>query len=207
MIVKAVRKLTSRNWLNLFEAKYEHVLPKKEGEKKARVIKGRWLFSSRKQKPQYLDYNRPDAVTIVPLTDEPEPRVILVTEFRVPINCYQIAFPAGLLEKDEAVAECAKRELPEETGYEITQVTGVSPAVYSSPGMTDESTAFVFCKCKLAPEGAMQHGDAEDITVLALNKQEVGVLLEQVRAGHRRMSAKCWLLLRMYNTHGSFDGI
>lgn len=52
---------------------------------------------------------------IVPFTKDNE--VIVIKQFRPPLNGYVIEFPAGLCEKGEDITDSAKRELLEETGY------------------------------------------------------------------------------------------
>ena len=58
-----------------------------------------------------------DAVCIVPQTADGE--LLLIREFRYPLNSWCIAFPAGLMEPGELVADCVDRELREETGYAL----------------------------------------------------------------------------------------
>lgn len=82
---------------------------------------------------------------------EEEPRLLLSYEFRYPTGQFLLSVPAGLIdeadkgEKDPAIAT-AIREIGEETGLEVTgtdTVKVVSPLLFSSPGMTDESNALV----------------------------------------------------------------
>ena len=64
----------------------------------------------------------PGAVMIIPL-DEDEAGVIqlvLERQFRYPMGCVMIEFPAGKLDAGELTFDCAKRELFEETGYSAT---------------------------------------------------------------------------------------
>ena len=56
-----------------------------------------------------------DAVCIVPQT--PDGRLLLIREFRYPLNSWCIAFPAGLVDPGEDLAAAVDRELREETGY------------------------------------------------------------------------------------------
>ena len=58
-----------------------------------------------------------DAVCIVPQTADG--KLLLIREFRYPLNSWCIAFPAGLTEPGEDVATCVDRELREETGYAL----------------------------------------------------------------------------------------
>ena len=86
-----------------------------------------------------------DAICIVART--PRESLVMIREFRYPLNSWCIAFPAGLLERGEDPVECADRELREETGYAITpdSRTRLLPqAGYSSTGMSDETVQVIF---------------------------------------------------------------
>ncbi len=95
----------------------------------------------------------PDAVTCVVIVCRPdeEPVLLLSYEYRYPAGRFLLSPPAGLLDPDdrfeaEPVFAAAKREIREETGLEVTdsdRLFSVSPLLFSSPGMTDESNALV----------------------------------------------------------------
>ena len=96
-----------------------------------------------------------DAVSIVGRT--PDDKLVLIKEFRFPLNSWCIAFPAGLVEPGEDLTACADREMREETGYGIrpgTQVQPMAQAGYSSTGLTDETVQIIFADVEKA-------GDAE----------------------------------------------
>ena len=91
-----------------------------------------------------------DAVCIVPQTATGE--LLLIREFRYPLNSWCIAFPAGLMEPGEDLATCVDRELREETGYAL-RADADAPALdplpqagYSSTGLTDETVHVVFAQ-------------------------------------------------------------
>lgn len=67
---------------------------------------------------------------------------ILVKQYRPPMKKYTIEFPAGLLDANETVEQCALRELKEETGYNGT-VKHVSPVTALDPGIGDATAQFV----------------------------------------------------------------
>lgn len=91
-----------------------------------------------------------DAVSIVPRT--PDGKLVLIREFRYPLNSWCIAFPAGLMEPGEDLATCVDRELREETGYALRadlDADALDPlpqAGYSSTGLTDETVHVVFAQ-------------------------------------------------------------
>ena len=94
-----------------------------------------------------------DAVCIVPQT--PDGNLLLIREFRYPLNSWCIAFPAGLKEPGESLAACVDRELREETGYALraeadcANAPALEPlpqAGYSSTGLTDETVHVVFAQ-------------------------------------------------------------
>ena len=67
---------------------------------------------------------------------------VLVAQFRPPIGAITLELPAGLIDAGESPGQAAVRELKEETGF-IGEVSRLSPVVYSSPGLTNESMQLV----------------------------------------------------------------
>lgn len=93
------------------------------------------------------DTNLPNivnAVAIVPVFDDGS--LLLIKEFRYPVNDYVYAFPAGLIDEGEDAKTAAVRELWEETGTKVEEVYTVYDGGYSSEGMTDEKLATVICR-------------------------------------------------------------
>jgi ADP-ribose pyrophosphatase len=69
---------------------------------------------------------------------QPEPGlVVLVKQYRYPLNRELIELPAGRLEKGEIPLDAAKRELKEETGYSASSWLDLCK-MYSAPGFCDE---------------------------------------------------------------------
>src|SRR5215210_7433642 len=66
-------------------------------------------------KDPYYGIERPDAAIIVPLTASGE--VVLVRQYRPPLEMMELGPPAGLVEAGEHPEEAARRELAEETGH------------------------------------------------------------------------------------------
>ncbi|MBR6643700.1 MAG: NUDIX hydrolase [Lachnospiraceae bacterium] len=95
----------------------------------------------------------PDAVTCIVILNirGQEPKLLLDYEYRYPAGQFLLSPPAGLLDpEDAAEAEpllaTAKREIEEETGLTFSEndkLFTISPLLFSTPGMTDESNALV----------------------------------------------------------------
>ena len=117
---------------------------------------------------EYIErVNCDGVVIIVGKTDDD--RVILVEQFRRPVGCNVIGFPAGLVGDDrgnrgESFAEAAKREMVEETGYlpRSIKTLFVGPV---SAGMCKDMVTIVHAKGlkKVGPGGGID--DLEDIKV------------------------------------------
>lgn len=108
-------------------------------------------------------------------------KIILVKQFRVPLKAFTLEFPAGLIDKGESPADCAIRELKEETGY-AGKVILVSPPVCTSPGLSGESIYFVEMEIT-GPQSIQNLDDTEEIDVLEFSKknlkEEITVYLKQ----------------------------
>lgn len=153
-------------WLKLVQA-----------EAIVRDVSKKWIYCTRKE-GEITDSNLPDAVVIVPYVRDKEiTKIILVKEFRIPLGRYQIGFPAGLVDPDETSDSSAKRELLEETGYEVTSILDRSGVLATSAGLTDETFQYLFVEASYLQEPALE--SSEDIEVLKLSLAELSNLMEQ----------------------------
>lgn len=86
----------------------------------------------------------PGASAVVPLlneegSDKPasDPMVLLIRQYRYATNGYLYEVPAGRLDPGEVPAQCATRELKEETGYDAEHTEQLL-TMFTTPGFTDE---------------------------------------------------------------------
>jgi len=82
----------------------------------------------------------PGAAAIVPLLsdlDAEDPSILLLEQYRYAAGGTIWEVPAGVLEPGEDPADCAKRELLEETGAQATKIEHLT-TVFTTPGFTDE---------------------------------------------------------------------
>ncbi|KAG7261812.1 hypothetical protein CRUP_022168 [Coryphaenoides rupestris] len=68
--------------------------------------------------------------------------IVMVKQFRPPLGCCSLEFPAGLIDEGESAEAAALRELKEETGYK-GEVVGVTPVTCLDPGLSNCTTNIV----------------------------------------------------------------
>ncbi|KAM4523961.1 ADP-sugar pyrophosphatase [Fundulus diaphanus] len=68
--------------------------------------------------------------------------VVMVKQFRPPLGCNTLEFPAGLIDEGETAEAAALRELKEETGYK-GEVVGVTPVTCLDPGLSNCTTQII----------------------------------------------------------------
>ncbi|CAE8584498.1 unnamed protein product [Polarella glacialis] len=71
------------------------------------------------------------------------PELLLIKQFRPPMNKDVIEFVAGLVDKGETPEVAALRELKEETGFVKGSIRGVTSPMPMDPGMSNSQVAMV----------------------------------------------------------------
>lgn len=137
------------------------------------------------------------AVAMLPV-DRENRRILLTREFRMPINDYVTAVPAGLVDPGEDVRAAAARELLEETGY-IADEIFILPPAFSCIGLTDETAcaAIVTVKDRVGTELE----DNEEITSEWYSYDEAYRIMTDpdVRTGARaQLLVMMWLASQGY---------
>ena len=81
-----------------------------------------------------------------------EDKLVIIREYRVPLDDYVYSLPAGLIDPGEDIEVCAKRELKEETGLDLVEINKMDSGfgLYPSPGMTDESFSSMTAHAKVS---------------------------------------------------------
>jgi ADP-ribose pyrophosphatase len=91
-------------------------------------------------KKAYYVIERPDAAIVFPVTESGD--VVLVRQYRPPLEEMELGLPAGLVEAGEEPEAAARRELSEETGYAGGEWEELG-SLASSPSLKD-NWAYLF---------------------------------------------------------------
>jgi len=189
MKIQTVEKITNCRHLNLYEISY---IDQNDIEKS-------WQFTTRADKPKCVTgrFDMSDAVVIVPFHKKKD-KLVIIKEFRVPLGDYQYGFPAGLVDEGETIQQTCMRELEEETGLNVTLIKKISPPVYSSSGMSDESVSMVYVECDGTPSNKGNEG-SEDITTIFISPSEASELCKNSKI---KLDVKTWLVLSSFAENG-----
>ena len=169
--ISAIKKLSDNRYLNLYELDATF----RDGSRAPYYVASR-RKSTDTIKAATHD-NRADGVILYGVYGEEKDRVVLIRQYRYPIDGYVYEFPAGLVEPDEDMLEAGVREMYEETGLNFTPVRTARP-FFTSIGMTDESCGTVFGYCSGEPSNAHQEG-SEDIQVVLADRAECRRILKE----------------------------
>lgn len=193
--INKLTTLAETKFLNLYNAEYSN---------KGGNIKN-WIIASRKEKENlegvYLNNKelQDDAVLIVPFHKEEE-KIVVIRQFRVPINSYIYEMPAGLIDKGESPQTAITRELKEETGLDVIEIlkNTVKEQLFLSPGMTDESVTSVFCTCGGTISKAYMEEDEDIEPILLSQKEAQELLIKDVK-----FDIKCYIYLQEFSKSGN----
>lgn len=193
--IKKVSQIAKTQFVGLYDVEYKNKLNKDKN----------WTVASRKSMDElneiYLNDKEDeiDAVVIAALHKDSN-KLVLIKQFRVPINNYIYELPAGLVDNNEQMEKAVCRELKEETGLKLVSINKINSKdkLYLSPGMTDESVSFVYCLC----EGEISKDyleDDEDIDAILISQEEALDILN----GEEEIDVKCYLMLQLFANMGN----
>lgn len=131
------------------------------------------LSGGRESRREIVEHS--GSVAVVPL--DSQGNVLMVRQYRKPVEQELLEIPAGMLEPGEEPATAARRELEEETGYSAHRI---EPLVkfFTSPGFCDEEM-HVFLATGLVP-GKPNPDEDEQIELVRVPVADVP---EMIRRG------------------------
>lgn len=188
--INKITPLAETKFLNLYDAEYINKLGRVK----------HWTIASRKDintlNNQLFENKeeRVDAVVIAAIHSSLD-KLVLIRQYRVPINDYIYELPAGLIDSGEDIYNAIERELFEETGLKLISIdeSMAMQPTYVSAGMTDESIVLAFCKCDGYPSIENLEED-EDLEVILLSR-EAG--MELLKKG-AKFDTKAFIILQNF---------
>lgn len=120
------------------------------------------------------------ASAVVPFLSDPDgedPQILLLRQYRYAADGYLYEIPAGRLDPGEAPADCAARELKEETGCTAKQMEPLITMV-TTPGFTDERIHLFMATDLTHGQAAREADEFADVVVMRLSEA-----LEMIQRG------------------------
>ena len=158
---------------------------------------GKFITACTRGKWEYVTRARGIRAAVIVAIDA-EDHVLLVEQYRVPLQKNCLELPAGLIGDDagsegEQALDAAARELEEETGYRATRIESLGE-FYSSPGMLSESFTLVRAHglTKVGPGGGVE---GENITVHRVARAHLPQFVEMARARGLGIDVRLLMLL------------
>ncbi len=153
------------------------------------VFKDRWLqlradsceFPDGRIIEPYYTVELPDWCNTIIVTKEE--RIILVRQYRYPVDQTTFELPGGVIEKNEQPIDAAKREMEEETGYTSDQVEfllQLSP----NPAINNNTAYFFLARNAYPIANSKNMDEFEDIDVVSFSKEEIFQLLKENKIQH-----------------------
>ena len=129
-----------------------------------------------------------EGVVIYPVLKDDPDKIVMIRQYRYPLDEYLYELPAGLIDAGETPDEAAVREMKEETGLDFEVYTDGNEAYrrpfFMGAGFTDESCNAVFGYAS----GTISRDDMEDtesIQVLLVDRKEAARILKEERVSIR----------------------
>ncbi len=104
------------------------------------------------------------------LCRRPDGMLVLVRQFRKPVEKILLEVVAGKLEADENPEVCARREVLEETGHTVTALRSLG-FIHPTPGYSDETLHLFEAQVDATPQAHQADAD-EDLATVTLTPAE-----------------------------------
>lgn len=135
----------------------------------------------------------PGAVAVIPLLGN---KMIVVEQYRKPLEKSQVEIPAGKLDSGEEPMKAALRELEEETGFRTDNIRLVS-SFYTSPGFADEIIHLYFAEDLV--KGTANPDEDEFLDCEAITLEQAQQYMQEGRISDAKtiMAVYAWQLYKL----------
>ena len=123
----------------------------------------------------------------------PDGSLLMIENYRHGVDAILLELPGGLIEKDEAPSETARRELFEETGY-ICNVLEPAGWIYTWPAKVNQKI-YIFLAKFLEKRSEQNLDRFESAKVYILSRKEV---LEEIKNGNIKSAETISVLVHGY---------
>lgn len=193
--VKDITQTTNNRFLNMYELDMENDNGKHS----------KYFVASRAESIRDLKIstrqNTADGVIIYSVYRDEETqdeKIVLIRQYRCPIDDYIYEFPAGLVDEGEDFKSAGARELREETGLDFTPIDAkdmFTKPYFTTIGMTDEScgTVYGYASGTVSKDGQEEN---EEIEIVLADRAEVKRILQE-----EKVAIMCaYMLMHFLNT-------
>ena len=163
----SLQKVKDGKYLKNYELKY---LNKAGREKNYEIV-------SRQDLKDVSDLGkRASGVSIVATMDQ---KFLLLKEFRMGVNKEIYNLCAGMMEENESIEDCIRRELFEETGLRVKEIKAILPPSFAAVAISDVTTYIAFVEA----EGTLCFENCSENEQIKASFYDADDLLRMIREG------------------------
>ena len=179
--IRSIEKQTDNPFLNLYHLEF-----------KDKLGKDRDYYFCTRNDDEHLKIRThelsSEGICVYAVTEEKSPRLVMIREYRFPIDEEIYTLPAGLIDPGETAGEAAAREVKEECGFTFREYTGGASfyrrPFFLAPGFSDEPGSAIFGTVSDL-DSKPENESSEWITPLLCTKDDVRRLLKEEKLSVR----------------------
>jgi ADP-ribose pyrophosphatase len=135
----------------------------------------------------------PGAVAVLAIVDQ---KMIVVEQYRKPLEKSQVEIPAGKLDPGEDPLEAARRELEEETGYSCGSLRHLC-SFYTSPGFADELLHLYVAEQLVAGEARPDEDEFLDCEKITLEQAQQYIQEQRISDAKTILAVYAWQIQQL----------